>query len=133
MKKGIFIILCIVGIIVYACLIKLISLSEELSEHKQTPLYIETISTDAYEMRKICEAYGDLLHRMWIDNPKYVEDYVQSTVEYNNLDILFNGNWGDTYSFWSYYDSLEYYKNRMNTPDYMPKQADPDRIIPLQE
>lgn len=68
------------------------------------------------------EAYVSVLHRIWIDNPRYVEDHLVSTKEFRNLDSISNN--GDIFAFWSEEDSLAYYRHmRESEPDDMPLQT----------
>lgn len=53
-------------------------------------------------------AYAYLLHRVWIDEPLYVENVLRQTDEFRTLDSLKQGDHEDVFFFWSEYDSLNY-------------------------
>ena len=53
-------------------------------------------------------AYAEVMHRVWIDNPTYVEDVLFETDEFMYLDSLVNGDHEDTFLFWSEQDSVQY-------------------------
>lgn len=48
---------------------------------------------------KVEAAYGELLHRIWIDNPNYFDDVIAETDEFDRLDSLLNGKWRDVFEF----------------------------------
>lgn len=56
-------------------------------------------------------SYGDLLHRIWIDRPGYVEDVLWDTPEFERIDSIYEKNWEDVFEFWSEQDSIDYYTN----------------------
>lgn len=64
--------------------------------------------------QRIINAYSNLLHRIWIDKPSYVEDVLWETDEMLELDELLNGDWNHTFEFWSTQDSIEYHLNWMH-------------------
>lgn len=53
------------------------------------------------------EAFHCVLHRIWIDNPSYVEDVLTEYDEFCTLDSL--TDFGDVFEFWSAEDSFGYY------------------------
>ena len=61
--------------------------------------------------KRIINAYSNLLHRIWIDKPYYVEDVLWESDEMLELDELLNGEWDKTFEFWSTQDSIEYNLN----------------------
>lgn len=61
--------------------------------------------------KRIINAYSNLLHRIWLDKPSYVEDVLWETDEMLELDELLNGDWNHTFEFWSKQDSVEYNLN----------------------
>lgn len=63
------------------------------------------------DSQRIINAYSNLLHRIWIDKPSYVEDVLWETDEMLELDELLNGEWNKTFEFWSAQDSIEYHLN----------------------
>lgn len=56
-----------------------------------------------------CEAWALLLHRIWIDNPSYVEDVLTEYNEFVRLDSL--SDFGNVFEFWSVEDSVNYHTN----------------------
>lgn len=73
------------------------------------------------------EAYNAVIHRMWIDKPSYVENVLWETDEFLHLDALLEGNWGDTFEFWSEKDSIDYNTNWLHSPVTL---AEPDDLLP---
>jgi hypothetical protein len=63
------------------------------------------------DSQRIINAYSNLLHRIWIDKPSYVEDVLWDTDEMLELDELLGGEWDKTFEFWSAQDSIEYHLN----------------------
>lgn len=61
--------------------------------------------------RTINMSYGDLLHRIWIDRPGYVEDVLWESEEFEKIDSIYQNNWEDVFEFWSEEDSINYYRN----------------------
>lgn len=66
------------------------------------------LQRECAERTQIQGAYSDVLHRVWIDQPQYVEDILWETEEFLRLDSLLQGDWEDTFDFWSAEDSIEY-------------------------
>lgn len=62
----------------------------------------------------IISAYNNVIHRIWIDNPNYVEDVLQETDEFQELNTLLENKWEDTFLFHCVEDSTEYYFNLDN-------------------
>lgn len=56
-------------------------------------------------------AYNHLLHRIWLDNPTYVEEVLTESDEFCTLDGMLGSNWEDTFQFYNEEDSLSYYMN----------------------
>ena len=69
------------------------------------------LKVDSVRDAKIINAYSNLLHRIWIDKPSYVEDVLNEYDEFLELDELLNGDWNNTFEFWSKQDSIEYHLN----------------------
>ena len=98
--------------------------------------YVASVQTQrAVHLEKVSEEYIHLLHRIWIDNPAYVEDVLFESIEFIKLDSLM-GEWGDTFEYWSEEDSIAYcnnierqaietdlYLKHYRKPDNMPQQA----------
>ena len=92
----------------------------------------------AAEQTRIHAASFDVIHRVWLDNPQYVEDVLFETDEFNHLSELIADDFEDTFFFWDAQDSityenslirereeasavLKYYGNQ--EPDEMPEKA----------
>lgn len=69
------------------------------------------LKVDSVRDAKIINAYSNLLHRIWIDKPSYVEDVLNEYDEFLELDELLDGDWNNTFEFWSKQDSIEYHLN----------------------
>lgn len=69
------------------------------------------LKVDSVRDAKIINAYSNLLHRIWIDKPSYVEDVLNEYDEFLELDELLDGDWNHTFEFWSKQDSIEYHLN----------------------
>lgn len=54
-------------------------------------------------------AYNNLLHRVWIDRPGYVEEVLSETREFVVLDSLLNSDWDDIFIFYDVKDSIDYH------------------------
>ena len=69
--------------------------------------------TQTVEMKqqRIINAYSNVLHRIWLDKPSYVEDVLWEYDEMLELDELLEGEWDKTFEFWSKQDSIEYHLN----------------------
>lgn len=63
------------------------------------------------DSQRIIDAYSNVLHRIWIDKPSYVEDVLWESDEMLELDELLGGEWDKTFEFWSTQDSIEYHLN----------------------
>ena len=63
-------------------------------------------------MTDLAISSNDLLHRVWIDRPTYVEDALMESEEFAYADSLRESDWEDTFEFWNDSDSIAYYKNR---------------------
>lgn len=72
-------------------------------------------------------AYKAVIHRVWLDKPSYVEDVLWETDEMLHLDALLDGDWGDTFEFWSEKDSIDYNTNWLHSPVTL---AEPDDLLP---
>lgn len=56
-------------------------------------------------------AYNHLLHRVWLDNPTYVEEVLTESDEFYTLDDMMGGQWEDTFQFYNEEDSITYHMN----------------------
>lgn len=80
-------------------------------------------SLRAQQADEVCEAWAQLFHKIWIDNPVYVEGTVFKMDEYARLDSLANIEMTDMYAYWSDEDSITYRRRqRMIQPDEYPYQ-----------
>lgn len=73
--------------------------------------YVNKASQQEQELkhlREMREAYDCILHRVWIDMPCYTEDVLWETEEFFTLDSLIDGDFEDTFDFWSIQDSIDY-------------------------
>jgi len=61
--------------------------------------------------QQIISAYSDLLHRVWIDKPSYVEDVLVEYDEFISLDELLHGEWGNTFVIRDKNEKQEYCDN----------------------
>lgn len=68
---------------------------------------------------EIQNAYADVLYRVWIDNPSYVEDVLVECDEWCNLYDLVGDDWIN-YKFKSIEDSLMYESNFTGSITYDP-------------
>lgn len=57
-------------------------------------------------------AYGDLLHKVWIDNPCYVEKELKMSEEFQVIDDIYEGDWEDIFALWDLEDSIQYDTNK---------------------
>lgn len=65
------------------------------------------------DYNKIIDAYSNVLHRVWIDRPSYVEDVLWETDEILVLEMLLGGDWDMTFEFHDEQDSIDYNDNWM--------------------
>lgn len=70
----------------------------------------EELRQEAKQKTEIIACYGDLLHRIWIDKPSYVEDALMDSEEWSSLDSVLNGDFEDVFLFWNDKEK-ETYKN----------------------
>lgn len=63
------------------------------------------------DYNKIINAYSNVLHRVWIDRPSYVEDVLWETDEILVLEALLGGDWDMTFEFHNKQDSVDYNDN----------------------
>lgn len=61
---------------------------------------------------EMMSSYDMLIHRIWIDNPSYVEDVLWETDEFLTVDSLKEGDWEDVFYFWDESDSVQYEHNK---------------------
>ena len=59
----------------------------------------------------IIYAYNSLLHKVWIDNPNYVENVLTETDEFVSLANLLNGDFQHAFELDSEEDSIQYNVN----------------------
>jgi hypothetical protein len=84
------------------------------------PQHVSAYSYQDYKSLENCEeikhAYSDVLHRIWIDHPSYVEDVLTETDEFLRLDSLLEGNWDSVFEFCDTKDSIDYHTNWVYDP-----------------
>ena len=67
---------------------------------------------------EIQQSYANILYRIWIDNPNYVEDVLMETDEWCELFDVVGHAWMD-YTFKSVKDSLTYEANLNNDTSWV--------------
>jgi hypothetical protein len=86
----------------------------------------------AQYLDKVCKGYTSLVHRIWVDNPSYVEDVLSETDEFVELDSLMYNDWVNTFEFWSNEDSIAYYNNiekqQIEADLYLRHHREPDEL-----
>lgn len=65
---------------------------------------------ESRQKTEIIARYADVLHRIWIDKPSYVEDALMDSEEWIRLDSILNGDFEDVFLFWNDKEE-ETYKN----------------------
>lgn len=100
----------------------------------------DSIRVEYVNRIQIQHAYENVLHRVWIDRPAYVEDVLWETDEFLRLDSLLDGNWGYVFTLCGPIDSIDYETNwrydpvSIGQPDRPAKQAQPDsKSKPVEE
>lgn len=73
---------------------------------------IEILRLERAENVKEVVMYRELLHRIWLTKPSYVEDVLVESDEFNRLNELYDGDWEDTFELWNYQDSIDYEINK---------------------
>lgn len=66
------------------------------------------LETQLENKNNIIYAYNALLHRIWIDNPNYVEDVLVECDEYVSLDELVDGDFYGAFELETKEDSITY-------------------------
>lgn len=79
---------------------------------KSEQLRLET-KEESRQKTEIIACYGDVLHRIWLDKPSYVEDALMDSEEWIRLDSILNGDFEDVFLFWNDKEK-ETYKNNYN-------------------
>jgi len=74
---------------------------------------LEKINSNALETQlenknNIIYAYNALLHRIWVDNPNYVEDVLVECDEWVSLDQLVDGDFKGAFELETKADSIAY-------------------------
>lgn len=117
----------LLGILSILCLLLAIHAMQLKHEKKQDVgvVYLQDFNASlrAQQADEVCEAWAVLFHRIWIDNPVYVEDRVFKMDEYAHLDSLAQIELTDMYAYWSDEDSITYCRRqRLAQPDECPQQ-----------
>ena len=100
-------------VLTFLCLLLIIFIMSSSKAHADSPRPEQT--TIMYQ-QQIISAYSNLLHRVWIDKPSYVEDVLVEYDEFINLDELLHGEWGDTFTIRDKNEKQEYNYNWL--PNY---------------
>lgn len=74
----------------------------------ETEQKVQMLDEIAEEQMKVHEAYAAVLHRIWVDNPAYVEQELWNTPEFQTLDSVLHGDFEDLFFFWNKEDSINY-------------------------
>lgn len=118
-----------------ALIVILTMLSTTLLLHEMgftEPTHVHISKSEVNHLREVNKAYGDLIHRIWIDKPDYIEDVLCETDEFVVLDSLLGGHkyWNDVFKFRNSQDSLDYELNRLYdkfVPDHVANPAPQDK------
>lgn len=70
--------------------------------------YSNTLETQLENKNNIIYAYNQLLHRIWVDNPNYVEDVLVECDEWVSLDQLVDGDFYGAFELETKEDSIAY-------------------------
>lgn len=120
-KNGVF---AIISIVIFAALIFCAAIVSSCAPHRAKANVPENELLKykhlASEQEELLRAYNHLLHRIWVDKPVYVEECLSETDEFVELYNLLDGNWADTFSFYSEEDSIAYNINWENESPYDP-------------
>lgn len=104
----------VIGMIAMIAMVLLLFLTSILcgcSSRNPARASVRILRQDTTELRQIIRAYNHVLHRVWIDNPNYVEDVLNETDEFCNLNDVLYSQWDDTFTFYNERDSIYYYEN----------------------
>lgn len=63
------------------------------------------------EHRELMRAFKDVIHRVYMDRPDYVENILAESEEFKTLDSLLHGDWDDVFYFYNQQDSIDYHNN----------------------
>ena len=63
------------------------------------------------EHSELMRAFKDVIHRVYIDRPDYVENILVRSEEFKTLDSLLDGDWDDVFYFYNQQDSIDYYSH----------------------
>lgn len=89
--------------------------------------YDNALASENAALKKQIGAYNNVIHRIWLDKPNYIEDCLSETDEWVVLDQLIEGDFGDAFTFHSTEDSLDYYRNlngEYRLPPYIQNKID---------
>lgn len=89
-------------------LLSVLLLSHEMGWINPKSNTTETTKENTTDLNKACKK---LIHRIWLDNPVYVEDVLWETDEMLELDHLLGGNWDNTFDLQTEQDTISYSKN----------------------
>ena len=106
-------------------LLSVLLLSHEMGWINPESNTVETTKENTTDLNKACKK---LIHRIWLDNPVYVEDVLWETDEMLELDHLLGGNWGNTFDLQTEQDTISYSRNCLKGPDELPSKAKHDKL-----
>ena len=104
MRKAEFIFITLLWLNV-ACFIIIINYIDRKKEKEK---YEITINDKTKEIIM----YRNVLHRIWLTKPAYVEDVLVESDEFNRLNELYNGDWEDVFELWDEQDTIDYKINK---------------------
>lgn len=106
-------------------LLSVLLLSREMGWINPESNTVKTTKENTADLDKACKK---LIHRIWLDNPVYVEDVLWETDEMLELDHLLGGNWGNTFDLQTEQDTISYSRNCLKEPDELPSKAKHDKL-----
>ena len=69
------------------------------------------VNNESQEQQNLMRAFKDLIHRVYMDRPNYVENILVRSGEFKTLDSLMDGDWYDVFYFYNQQDSIDYYSH----------------------
>lgn len=69
------------------------------------------VNNESQEQQNLMRAFKDLIHRVYMDRPNYVENILVRSEEFKTLDSLMDGDWDDVFYFYNQQDSIDYYSH----------------------
>lgn len=75
------------------------------------PRKVAMLQYETSKQKETIIAYENLLHRVWIDNPTYFEECLMEGDEFAVLDVIYDSEWKDVFTFRCEEDSIAYERN----------------------